>query len=231
MCGAGSRVNPGAGGGPGAAAGTGLTDVSYSTNTANALIHLYRAEVGKMTAYRQRLDMTTNWSVVTTAGLASFALGDATNSHATFLFAMFMNYFFLRLEARRFRTFEIAHHRVRIMERFFYPAMLGDKVDPGWHHCCWPNWRTAQPHDPRRRARLATEPQLPVDLHGGAGGVAGETGPRSAQGLDPGIPGGVLAGRHRQFSRLAGVPGGGRVLRVPDLAGRPRRPHLPLEEG
>ncbi|WP_291424463.1 DUF2270 domain-containing protein [Deinococcus sp.] len=124
---------PGAGGGPGAGQASGLTEVSYSTNQANALIHLYRAEVGKMTAYRQRLDMTTNWSVVTTAGLASFALGSRDNSHATFLFAMFMNYFFLRLEARRFRTYEIAHHRVRIMERFFFPAMLGDKVDPGWH--------------------------------------------------------------------------------------------------
>ncbi len=124
---------PGAGGGPGAVLAPGMTEVSYSTNQANALIHLYRAEVGKMTAWRQRLDMTTNWSVVTSAGLASFALGDVGNSHATFLFAMFMNYFFLRLEARRFRTYEIAHHRVRIMERFFYPAMLGDKVDPGWH--------------------------------------------------------------------------------------------------
>ncbi len=124
---------PGKGLGMGAIGKGGLTEVSYSSNTTNALIHLYRAEVGKMTAYRQRLDMTTNWSVVTTAGLASFALGDVNNSHATFLFAMFMNYFFLRLEARRFRTFEIAHHRVRIMERFFYPAMLGDKVDPGWH--------------------------------------------------------------------------------------------------
>lgn len=110
-----------------------LTDLSYSTNQANAMIHLYRAEVGKMTAYRQRLDMTTNWSVVTTMALASFALGDPNNSHASFLFAMFMNYFFLRLEARRFRTYEISHHRVRIIERFFFPVMLGDKVDPGWH--------------------------------------------------------------------------------------------------
>ncbi len=106
---------------------------SYSSNEANALIHLYRAEVGKMTAYRQRLDMTTNWSVVTTAGLASFAFGDNNNSHVVFLFAMLMNYFFLHLEARRFRTFEISHHRTRIMERFFYPAMLGDPVDSGWH--------------------------------------------------------------------------------------------------
>ncbi|MFC5847176.1 DUF2270 domain-containing protein [Deinococcus petrolearius] len=141
---------PGAGGGPGAVQGGGLTEVSYSGNQANALIHLYRAEVGKMTAYRQRLDMTTNWSVVTTAGLASFALGDVNNSHATFLFAMFMNYFFLRLEARRFRTYEIAHHRVRIMERFFYPAMLGDRVDPGWHQLLLAE--LAKPRSPMSRA-------------------------------------------------------------------------------
>ncbi|MDB5045893.1 MAG: hypothetical protein JWQ08_1943 [Deinococcus sp.] len=141
---------PGSGGGPGALLGSALTEASYSTNTANALIHLYRAEVGKMTAYRQRLDMTTNWSVVTTAGLASFALGDPNNSHATFLFAMFMNYFFLRLEARRFRSFEIAHHRVRIMERFFYPAMLGDKVDTGWHQLLLAE--LSKPRSPMSRA-------------------------------------------------------------------------------
>ncbi|WP_225429797.1 DUF2270 domain-containing protein [Deinococcus detaillensis] len=126
-----------------------LTAASYSTNEANALIHLYRAEVGKMTAYRQRLDMTTNWSVVTTAGLASFALGDDNNSHVVFLFAMLMNYFFLHLEARRFRTFEISHHRTRIMERFFYPAMLGDKVDPNWHQLLL--GELAKPRSPMNR--------------------------------------------------------------------------------
>ncbi|GHF51873.1 putative membrane protein [Deinococcus metalli] len=141
---------PGTGGGVGAVLPGGLTEVSYSTNSANALIHLYRAEVGKMTSYRQRLDMTTNWSVVTTAGLASFALGDVNNSHATFLFAMFMNFFFLRLEARRFRSYEIAHHRVRIMERFFYPAMLGENVDPGWHQLLLAE--LARPRSPMSRS-------------------------------------------------------------------------------
>ncbi|WP_425145546.1 DUF2270 domain-containing protein [Deinococcus sp.] len=110
-----------------------LGGAEYTTNTANAMIHLYRAEVGKMTAYRQRLDMTTNWAVVTSAGLASFALGNSDNSHVTFLFAMFMNYFFLHLEARRFRVYEISHHRVRIMERFFFPSVLNEKVDPNWY--------------------------------------------------------------------------------------------------
>lgn len=110
-----------------------ISHTHYTSNQANALIHLYRAEVGKMTAYCQRLDMTTNWSVVTTAALASFALGNTYNSHATFLFAMFINYFFLQLEARRFRTYEVARYRVRIMERFFYPAMLDYPVAADWH--------------------------------------------------------------------------------------------------
>ncbi len=127
-----------------------ITEADYSTNTANSLIHLYRAEVGKMVAYRGRLDTTTNWSIVTTAGLTSFALGSRDNSHAIFLFAMFMVYFFLHLEARRFRTFEISHHRVRIMERFFYPAMLGDKVDPSWHQLLL--GELAKPRSPIPRA-------------------------------------------------------------------------------
>jgi uncharacterized membrane protein len=125
-------------------------DDGYSVNTANALIHLYRAEVGKMTAYRQRLDMTTNWAVVTSAGLASFALGSSDNSHAAFLFAMFMNYFFLHLEARRFRIFEISVHRVRIMERFFYPSMLGEHPDPHWHQLLLAE--LARPRSPMSRA-------------------------------------------------------------------------------
>ncbi|MFC6617911.1 DUF2270 domain-containing protein [Deinococcus radiophilus] len=110
-----------------------ITASHYNGNSANALIHLYRGESYKMVSYRQRLDNTTNWAVVTTAGIASFAMGNDEHSHATFLFAMFLNFYFLRLEARRFRSYEIAHHRVRIMERFFYPAILGDHVDAGWH--------------------------------------------------------------------------------------------------
>ena len=62
---------------------------------------------------------------------------------------MLMNYFFLHLEARRFRTFEISHHRTRIMERFFYPAMLGDKVDPDWHQLLL--GELAKPRSPMNR--------------------------------------------------------------------------------
>src|SRR5919199_2432658 len=103
-----------------------------STNAVNALIHLYRAEVGRMTAYRQRLDTTTNWGITSSALVTTFALGNNQISHAAFLFLMFINFFFLVVEARRFRVYEAARFRVLILEHYFYPEVLGEPVPPRW---------------------------------------------------------------------------------------------------
>lgn len=97
-----------------------------------SLIHLYRGELGRMTAYRVRLDTTTNWAVVTTAGIVTFALGNPEVSHAVFLFAMVLTLFFLNLEARRFRIYETAHRRVRLLELGFYAEVLGGQPETGW---------------------------------------------------------------------------------------------------
>ncbi len=103
-----------------------------SSNAINALIHLYRAEVGRMTAYRQRLDTTTNWGVTSSAIVTTFALANAGITHAAFLFLMFINIFFLSVEARRFRVYEAARFRVLMLERYFYPEVLGQPVPPHW---------------------------------------------------------------------------------------------------
>jgi uncharacterized membrane protein len=74
----------------------------FSTNQLNGLIHLYRAEMGRLTAFRTRLDTTTSWSVTTTALVSTVALGNKDVSHAAFVFLMFAIFFFLQLEAHRF---------------------------------------------------------------------------------------------------------------------------------
>ncbi|MCA9836319.1 MAG: DUF2270 domain-containing protein [Trueperaceae bacterium] len=106
---------------------------AYDTNTTNSLIHLYRGELGRMVSYRIRLDTTTNWSIVTNAGITTVALGNTTIPHAVFLYAMFLTLFFLQLEARRFRVFEISHQRVRKLEHYFYQDMIGEAGDTKWH--------------------------------------------------------------------------------------------------
>ncbi len=106
--------------------------MSRDSNAVNSLIHLYRGELGRMVSYRLRLDITTNWSILTTAAIATLALGDPTIPHVVFLFAMFLNFFFLKLESRRFRVFELSHKRVRLLEKYFYDEMLSDVELPDW---------------------------------------------------------------------------------------------------
>jgi uncharacterized membrane protein len=106
-------------------------------NLVNSLIHLYRGELGRLVSYRARLDTTTNWAVVTTAAMTTFALGNHGVSHVVFLFAMFLNYFFLHIETRRFRLYELSHRRVRLLERYFFGQMLGQETAVDWQQQLW----------------------------------------------------------------------------------------------
>lgn len=103
-----------------------------SSHAINGLVHLYRGELGRMTAYRARLDTTTNWAITTTALSTTFALGSAERSHAVFLSVMAINYFFLHLEAKRFQAYETSRHLVQLLERSFYPEVLGQPVNESW---------------------------------------------------------------------------------------------------
>jgi uncharacterized membrane protein len=108
--------------------------LALTANASNAVVHFYRAEVGRMTAYRARLDTTTNWAITTSALVTTFTLGDTERTHAAFLFLMFLDYFFLQLESRRYSAYEGCRRRVRLVERYFYPQALGGEVDGRWLH-------------------------------------------------------------------------------------------------
>ena len=113
-----------------------------SSGALNGLVHLYRAEVGRMTTYRQRLDTTTNWAVTSSALVTTFSLGNNQISHAAFLFLMFLDVFFLVVEARRFRVYEAARFRVLLLERYFYPEVLAQRVGTEWRHLLIESLRT-----------------------------------------------------------------------------------------
>jgi uncharacterized membrane protein len=102
------------------------------TNTINALVHLYRAEVGRLTSYRSRLDTTTSWAISSSGLVATFSFGDAGIPHAAFLVLMLVDYFFLQIEGRRFRHYEASRQRVYLMESSFYPEVLRGKMDEAW---------------------------------------------------------------------------------------------------
>jgi len=119
-----------------------------SATTLNALVHLYRAEVGRLTAYRQRLDTTTNWAITSSALVTTFSLGNSSIPHAAFLFLMFVNGFFLVTEARRFRVYEATRYRVLLMERYFYPEVMGEHGERDWRPALIEALRTPYSYPP-----------------------------------------------------------------------------------
>ena len=103
-----------------------------SGDRATAVVHLYRGELGRMTAYRVRLDTTTNWAVVTTAGILSYSLGAPRAPHFVLVLAVVLNLLFAWIEARRYASFEMIRRRVRLLEQGFYPTVFGQSPPPEW---------------------------------------------------------------------------------------------------
>lgn len=104
----------------------------------NALVHFYRGELSRADAWRARLDPTTNWAVVTTGGMLSFAFSSSSHSHVTLLLADLLVVIFLCFEARRFRYYDVWRSRVRMLEEnFFIPIILRNLVSP---RAEWRDW-------------------------------------------------------------------------------------------
>jgi len=95
-----------------------------------AMVHLFRAEVSRANVWRQRLDATTNWAVVTTGAVISFAFTQADISHIVILLNLLLVTMFLVIEARRYRYYELWSTRVRLMETDFFAAMLVPPFHP-----------------------------------------------------------------------------------------------------
>lgn len=85
----------------------------------NAMVHFYRGEIHRSTVWRQRLDATTNWAVLTTAGMLSFAFASEEHEHIMLLLSNLVITAYLVMEARRFRYFEVYRARVRMLEENF----------------------------------------------------------------------------------------------------------------
>ena len=88
-----------------------------------AMVHFFRAEVQRANVWRQRLDTTTYWSVVTTGAAISIAFSQASHHLVILLNFLFVTIFLL-MEARRYRYYELWAYRVRLMETDFFAPML-----------------------------------------------------------------------------------------------------------
>jgi uncharacterized membrane protein len=89
-----------------------------------AMVHLYRGEVNRANTWRMRLDGTTNWAVLTTAASLSFAFSSASNTHVMLLINSMLIFFFMFIEARRYRFYDLWRSRIRLLEIELFAEML-----------------------------------------------------------------------------------------------------------
>jgi len=107
----------------------------FPTNSAEfvaAFSQYYRGELARMMSWRDRLDLTTNWSIGAVAAMLSISLSSPDSHHAVLVFAMLIVYMLLAIEARRYRFFDVYRTRVRMLERLFYAPLFHphETIDP-----------------------------------------------------------------------------------------------------
>lgn len=95
-----------------------------------AMVHFFRAEVQRANVWRQRLDTTTNWAVVATGATLSVAFSQPDIHHSIIILNTLLVIWFLFIETRRYRYYELWSYRVRLMETDFYAAMLVPPFHP-----------------------------------------------------------------------------------------------------
>ena len=91
------------------------------------IFHYYRAEVYRETNWRNRLDTTTNWAIVVTAAMLTFAFSDEMVPHTVILVNYFLVWFLLYIEARRFRYYWLLRGRTRLIEKRLLSQVFSGK--------------------------------------------------------------------------------------------------------
>jgi uncharacterized membrane protein len=97
-----------------------VTPAEFNT----AMIHFYRGEVQRSNTWRNRLDTTTNWAVITAGATLSFVFSSPNNPHFVIPINSILVAIFLLMEARRYRYYEIWSSRVRILETGYFANIL-----------------------------------------------------------------------------------------------------------
>lgn len=100
------------------------------------IAHLYRGEMTRMSVWRQRLDVTSNWTVILATALTTFTLGSTDVPHYTLLLGLALVIISILLEGRRYRHLHHSKWRLYLLESGFFANQLApatsSQPDPDW---------------------------------------------------------------------------------------------------
>jgi uncharacterized membrane protein len=100
-----------------------------------ATVHLYRGEMQRMVVWRSRLDQTTHWALLLTAGITTFALGAVLVPHFIMLLGLAINTLCMIIEGRRYQHLHHSKWRINLLEHNFFASCLcplDPLLEPTW---------------------------------------------------------------------------------------------------
>ena len=108
--------------------GGGIAANRFDPGYVSAMSHFYRGELGRIMAWRVRLDTTTNWAITVTSTVFTIAFSLRDVPHSIFFFNVAVVTMLLWIESRRYRFYDAFRARVRLLEaHFLVPMVLQDK--------------------------------------------------------------------------------------------------------
>ena len=100
----------------------------FEASYVNAMSHFYRGELGRIMAWRARLDTTTTWAITSTTTIFTVAFTVRDVPHIIFFFNIAIVWIMLWIEARRYRFYDAFRARVRMLEaHFLVPVVMENR--------------------------------------------------------------------------------------------------------
>src|SRR3954469_7101534 len=94
----------------------------------NAMAHFYRGELGRIMAWRARLDNTTNWAITVTSTIFTISFSLSQVPHIIFFFNIAIVWVMIWIEARRYRFYDAFRARVRMLEAHFLVPIVSQNT-------------------------------------------------------------------------------------------------------
>ncbi|MDY6788373.1 MAG: DUF2270 domain-containing protein [Candidatus Nanohaloarchaea archaeon] len=105
-------------------------DPEFSNDGKESLLtHMYRGEVQRSNTWRERIDSTTTWAIIVTAGILTWVFSSPQNPHIVTILGGVIVTFFSIIEARRYRYFDIWRTRVRVLEENVIAPSINPEED------------------------------------------------------------------------------------------------------
>ncbi len=101
-----------------------FVDCQDSADFSNIVTHMYRGEVQRTYNWRGRLDRTTEWSIVLLSAITTWVFSVPERSHFLLLAVLIFMGVLLRIEARRYRYYNMWQGRVKTLEENFMARTL-----------------------------------------------------------------------------------------------------------